>query len=230
MIPARSFKEMEALLGTRGKFEDGHIARGVPLNAKTVGFLLFDQNFDRAAANDLVQNLDTLNLRSGTHIHFFLCGVSHYGRNGGESEATSKEFGRLNGTLLYHNARAAETFVDAFMKYMPGWDYDVGTELILVDLTTDGDGRRLDFTSAVYFKIDELIRVGIIDRPSELIGKVIKFARNSKLVSAKAFRTELRLVFGSNWIRGAILAMFPNSVKKLAQAQAVLGGGSALLD
>jgi len=91
-----------------------------------------------------------------------------------------------------------------------------------------GDRRKLDFSSAVFFKIEELIKVGIIERPSELLGKLVKFARDGKFANAVAFREELRRSFGINWLKGLILAMFPKSVGKLARTQAALGGGAAL--
>lgn len=203
----------------------GHgFASGFPSKTQTVGFIIFDQNFDRSPVKDVLANLDMLNLHSGTDIHFFLCGISQYGPNDGHA----KEVGTLNGVSVYHNARSVHSFISAIENEVPGWHYDYGCELILVDVVEVNGRRSLNFKSAVFFKIEELIKVGIIERPSDLLGKLVKFARESKLSSASAFREELRRLFGINWLKGLILALFPKAVGKLARAEAALGGGSAV--
>lgn len=224
MIPAPSYQHIENLLNQEN-FSVGHgYASGFPSKTRTVGFILFDQNFDRPPIKDLLGNLDMINLHSGTDIHFFLCGISKYGPN----DEHAKEVGKINGVSVYHNAQSVYSFIDAFAKNIPGWNYEYGCELILVDVKEAGGRRCLNFDSQVFFKIEEIINIGVVERPSEFLGKLVKFAREGKLTSAFAFREELRRLFGINWLKGLILALFPKAVRNLAQAEAVLGGGSAI--
>ena len=225
MIPAASYDHIERILNEE-TVEIGHgTPEGFPASTKTVGFLIFDQDYARDSIRDLVGNLDMLNLHSGTHMHFFLCGVSKYAPN--ENEDGGRELGKIGEAHLYHNARAVKTFVDAFEREIPGWRYEVGFDLVLVDVTEVGGRQRLDFSNAVYFKVDEFIRLGIVERPSGLIGKLIKFAREGRLTSAVEFRGELTRLFGVNWLQGLLLAMFPKQVRTLVRGGGVLFGGTA---
>ena len=224
MIPAPSYDQIDRILNEESFRLGNGFAEGVPYKTRTVGFILFDQSFGRASITDVVGNLDMLNIHSGTNIHFFLCGVSKFGPNDGGA----RELGELEGVTLYHNAEAAYSFARAFEREIPGWSYDLGFELVLVDVLEDGGRKKLDFRSAVFFKVEELIKVGIIERPSDLLGKLVKFSREGKFDNAAAFRDELRRIFGINWLKGLILAMFPKSVGKLARTQAALGGGASL--
>jgi len=224
MIPAPDYDHIDKILNEE-TFRLGHgFAEGVAKNTKTVGFILFDQAFERKSIEDVIRNLDMLNIHSGTDIHFFLCGVSKFGPN----NSGSKEIGILNDVTLYHNAEAAYSFVKAFEKYIPGWEYDLGFDLILIDIIEDQHRNKLNFNSVVFFKVEELMKVGIIERPTELLGKIVKFSREGNFSNAAAFRDELRKVFGINWLKGLILAMFPKSVGKLARTAAALGGGASL--
>ncbi len=226
MIPAPTYDQINRILNeTRFELDLG-TATSIPSTARTVGFILFDQNFDRYSISDFVRNLDTLHVRSGTSIHFFLCGVSMYGGN----EPGARKLGELDGAELYHNAKAAHSFVAAFEQKVPGWNYDLGFELLLVDVVEEVGRKDLDFSSAVYFKVDELLKLGIIERPTQLFGKLVKFSLEGKFINAAAFRHELRSVFGGNWVKGLVLAMFPKSIRKLARAEAVLGGAAAVSD
>ena len=223
MIPAPSFDHIDKILNEKEfKLERG-IANGLPLTTKTVGFIIFDQNFHRGPIQDLIGNLDMLNLNSGTDLHFFLCGVSRYGKN----ETGARELGEMNGAHLYHNAQATHSFIEAFEREIPSWSYHMGFDLILIDVKQGDNLRELDFSSAVYFKVEELIKLKIVDRPSELFGKLVKFVRENQVRSAVQFRDELRSMFGINWLKGLILAMFPKHFRKLARAEAVLMGGAA---
>ena len=224
MIAAPSYDQIDQILNEES-FKLGHgFAEGIPRKTRTVGFIIFDQSFGRDSIKDLVGNLDMLNLHSGTDIHFFLCGISKYGPN----NAGARELGEMNGVRLYHNAEAAYSFVKAFEREIPGWNYDLGFELVLVDIVENNNRHQLDFASAVFFKVEELIKVGIIDRPSDLLGKLVKFSREGKFANAASFRDELRRAFGMNWLKGLILAMFPKAVGKLARTEAALGGGASL--
>ena len=226
MIPAPSFDHIDKILNEEA-FELEHgTARGLPLTTNTVGFIVFDQNYRHSPIQDLIDNFDMLNLHSGPEMHFFLCGVSKYGMN----EPGARELGEINKIRLYHNAQATHSFIRAFEREIPGWSYNIGFDLILIDVKETDHRRGLDFSSAVYFKVEELIKLKIVERPSELLGKLVKFTRERRVTSAVQFRNELRKTYETNWLMGFILAMFPKHVGKLARAEAVLFGGAATPD
>ena len=82
--------------------------------------------------------------------------------------------------------------------------------------------------NAIFFKIDELIKAEIFDSSSQLFGKIIKFSTENKIDSVRMIRGMLEEGFGVNWFKALILDMFPKSLRKLARAQAILGGGRAV--
>lgn len=222
MIPAPTYDKINKILNG-AHFEDSKGSFiSIPPKTNTVGFILFDQSFNRFSVADFAANLNTLHLHSGTNMHFFLCGISMFGAK----EPGARELGQLNGAKLYHNANAAHSFVKAFEQKILGWNYDLGFELILVDVLEKEGSKDLDFSSAVFFKVDELIKVGIIERPTQLVGKLVKFSREGKFKNAAAFRNELKVIFGINWVKGLLLAMFPKAIGKLARANAALGGAA----
>lgn len=224
VIPAPSYDQIDKILNEES-FEFGRgYSFGVPKKTKTVGFILIDQNFERGSIKDIIGNIDMLNCHSGVDINFYLCGVSRYGAN----DNKGRELGELDGVKLYHNADATYSFIKAFERTIAGWNYDLGFEVVLIDLVESAGRKELNFQSAVFFKVEELIKIGIIERPSDLLGRIVKFARDGKFSKAAEFRDELRRVFGIDWVKALILAMFPKSLGKLARTQAALGGGASV--
>ena len=226
MIPAPSFDHIDKILNQETFEVDHRISMGLPLTTKTVGFIIFDQDYCRGPIRDLIQNLDMLNLKSGNDMHFFLCGVSKYGK----SEKGAKKLGEIDGVRLYHNARASYSFIEAFKREISGWSYSMGLDILLIDVVENDNRRTLNFSTAVCFKIEELITRKIIERPSELLDKLVNFVQEGKVVNATQFRDELRSKFGINWLKELILAMFPKHVGKIVRAEVILFGGAATRD
>ena len=218
MIPAPHYRDIKKIINGEGR------GKSFPSKARTVGFVIFNQNFDNPSLTNLIQNLDILNKHSGSYIHFFLCGVSRFGPN----NRLGRELGELEGVTLYHNVEALYSFVEALEREIENWSYDLGFDLVLVDIVDIENESCLDFSSTVFFKIDELIKIGIIDSPSELFGKLVKFAKNGNFSSANEFRNKLRQSFGVHWVKALILAIFPKAVGQLARTEAVLGGGASI--
>jgi hypothetical protein len=60
MIPAPSYDQIDRILNEES-FQLGHgFAEGVPRKTRTVGFILFGQDFGRNSIRDLVGNLGNL--------------------------------------------------------------------------------------------------------------------------------------------------------------------------
>jgi hypothetical protein len=120
------------------------------------------------------------------------------------------------------------SFKDEFEKRIPRWKYDFGVDIVLLDAVATDGRRTLDFSSAIFFKVEEFIELKIVDRTSQLLGKIVKFRREEKMATAKDAKLLFQEQFGVNWFKGLILALFPKSIQQMAKAQAVLGGGSAI--
>lgn len=225
MLPAPGYKYIEAILNEETFDVGRYCAHGIPVERSVVGFVFFDQNLSRDPVDDFLSNIDLLNEYSGNYIHFFLPGVSYFAANEGENGVL---VGQVSGNPAFHNAAAFTSFKDEFEKRIPEWNYEYGVDVVLMDVI-EVDGRRvLDFSSAIFFKVEEFIHLGIVERTSQLLQKIIKFQRDSKLICSKDARVLLGNEFGKNWFKGLVLGLFPNSIQELARAQAVLGGGSAL--
>ena len=225
MIPAPDYSHIELLLNQEHFSIGHHHANGIPARHNVVGFVFFDQSIKRPAVSDFLDNLSLLNEHSGELIHFFLPGISLFGPN---SRDNAVQIGKINGNDAYHNTRAFMSFKIEFEQKLPQWQYDFGVELVMMDVIEIAGKRHLDFDSAVFIKVEEFIRLKIIDRTTELFTKIIRFRRESKLMTARDTKIALQTQFGVNWFKGLVLAMFPRAIQDLARAQAVLGGGSAL--
>jgi hypothetical protein len=226
MIPAPSFEYIDHILND-DFFEVGHHpAKGIKKNNNVVGFVFFDQNFKRAPISDFIENIDLLNKHSGKNIHFFLPGISLYGVNSGEK---SKEIGCLNNAPIFHNAKAFNSFRVEFEHRIPSWRYGYGVDIVLIDVVEVDGLRKLDFESAIFFKVEEFIREGIVNKTSELIGKIIKYRTDSGLHRVREIQNAMTSAFREDWIKALILSIFPKSISSLARGQAVLAGGRAVM-
>lgn len=224
MIPAASYDYVYALLNDTSLEINGGFAEPIPQESDFVGFLLFDQNFSRPPSRDFLSNLSLLNENSGRHIHFFLPGVSKYAPN---RDDFAKEIPGLD-TPHYHNARAFLSFKDAFEKEIEGWQYDGGVSLILIDVVSKNGIKELNFDSAIYFYVEELIGLKIISATSELLHKIIRLKRDGDVKSAAEIKAVFEKQFGQSWIKALLFSLFPKQVKSIAKGMAVLGGGKAL--
>lgn len=123
MIPAPSYEHVDRILNEDSFDLDQGSCHGIPRDHNVVGFLIFDQNFQRDPINDFIRNIEFLDLRSGRYIHFFPCGVSKHRPN---QHDASKEIGEASNGILYHSASALCTFIKAFEENIPGWTYNIG--------------------------------------------------------------------------------------------------------
>lgn len=225
LLPAPDYRYMKAILNNASFDVGHHHAHGIPAGRSVVGFIFFDQSVKRPPVSDFLDNINLLNEHSGNLIHFFLPGVSLYGPNEGDYAVA---LGEIRGISAYHNAMAFMSFKEEFEKHIPQWRYNFGVDIVLMDVIQINGTRTLDFSSAIFFKVEEFIQLKIVDRTTELLGKIIKFRREAKLATAKDAKLLLQEQFGINWFKGLVLALFPKSIQNMAKAQAVLGGGSAL--
>ncbi|MBU6418257.1 MAG: hypothetical protein KGQ79_00840 [Proteobacteria bacterium] len=225
MLPAPDYGYINKILNEEHFLVGNNPAQGIPTGRNVIGFIFFDQNLRREPVSDFLDNINLLNQYSGKQIHFFLPGVSLFGPNEGDHAVL---IGEVDGINAYHNSRAFMSFKDEFEQKIPQWKYNFGVDIVLVDVIGAKGNRTLDFSSAIFFKVEEFIQLKIVDRTTELLGKIIKFHREAKLATAKDAKLLLQQQFGIDWFKSLIFVLFPKSIQKLARAQAVLGGGAAL--
>lgn len=219
MIPAPHYSQMNKILN------DLSFEPSVPTKHNVVGFIFIDQNIKRPEVSDLLSNLSLLDEISGEMIHFFLCGVSLYDKNDGDDAI---EIGTVGGAPAFHNTKASVSFQNEFEKQIETWRYNLGVDVVMMDVISV-DGRRvLDFSSAIFFKIDEFIKLKLVDRTTEFLRTLIRFRQDSKLNRAKDAKLALREKFGINWFKGLVLSLFPKKVQDMVRLEVVLGGGSPL--
>ena len=223
MIPAATYDQIELLLNETSFQSNVGYIEGIPIINNLVGFIFFDQNFSSKASGDFLKNLHFLSENSGKFIHFFLPGVSKYGSN---PDDISVEIPGLN-PPHYHNTRAFLSFRDKFEHHIPNWKFDSGISVVLIDLSKVKGVRILDFDSAIFFDVNQLITHQIVDNTSQLLSKIIRLVRDSELVTAKEIRGAFELQFGKNWMKGLILGLFPKKLKRLTKVSTVLAGGRA---
>lgn len=220
MIPAPYYNDLKVLLNDPSYTIKGCPAPGLPLGVKTIGFILFDQNYERANIKDLLCNLDSLNLHTGFDIHFLLCGASWYGKN----DPKAIKIGTIEGASVYHSARAVKSYRDEFSKKIPGFEDKVSFQLVLVDVQGEPGSLSLDFPSGIYFNIDDLIKANVVDTPTDLINKFVEVSRKNNLANAASFREDLKVRNGTNWLKEMVLSIFPPFVERMAKSTSAIEG------
>lgn len=227
MVPAPAFEELTKMLNSdRTIWNDSGPLSVFSDNVKIIGFVFFGQDFEKEPARGVLKNIDLLNEHSGEHIHFLLAGFSRFGPNSDERNAP--KVCDLEGVPIYFNPRAFNTFREEFTRRIDGWDFDYGMDLILLNVRREKPVRVLDFGGAIYFKLDEMVKIGVCDNASQILGKITNFMEDNKIDDVDQIRKLFEDGFGRNWIKALILDLFPASIGKLARAKAVLGGGRAL--
>lgn len=218
MVPAPYYSQISEVLN------DPAADLGIPAKHNVVGFIFFDQNFEKPAISDLLSNLNLLHQESGELIHFFLPGISLYRCNDGESDVP---IGKIEGIPAFHNAKSFISFKNEFESRIANWKYRWGLEIVLMDIIAASARRELDFDSAISFRIEEFIRLEIVGNTTEFLTMIIDFRKRNAPKTAKQIKQALREKFGMNWFKELVLSIFPKALSHLARLEAVLEGGSA---
>lgn len=164
MLPAPSLEELHRTLSEKP--------------AAVVG-LLFAPPYTKVASETIVPRLGYLDHRSGQFVHFFCAGYYGYG-----SPYDGDPIGEMrypDGTVIpwsFSQRRFAD-FVRE-IEEVSSWKYSGECDLILVGPKFSFSSRNADiqFSEAIVFDIDAMIRDCAIRNAAELFEAVMAFARD----------------------------------------------------
>jgi len=117
-----------------------------------------------------VPRLGYLNARTAEHIHLFCAGYEGYGHS--EDAERIGDVSYDNGIVIpwwFSQRRFAEFVND--MEASTSWRYSGEADLILVS-------PDLQFTEAIVYDLEAMIRDGALDSPAHLFEAIISFARS----------------------------------------------------
>lgn len=220
MIPAPALDEIDLMLNEKAPWGVSGPLTRIGEKIRVLGFIFVPPDAADSNVANLLYNINLLHKDSGNNFHFILVGVSQF--------SGERAVGKIDDVNIYYNSGNFSEFRESMEKKLEGWRYDYSLEIVFIDIVGEAPNRSLNFDSAIYFKIDEIVKSGICDNASQFLGKIIKLSRDSKFMSVKDILRFFQSQFGVNWIKALILSAFPRSIQKLARVSAVLGGGRAV--
>jgi hypothetical protein len=164
MLPAPSLSEIRKALGEK------------PVSL--IG-IIFAPPYTKIAAERIVPRLGYLNARTAAFLHFFCAGYGGY-RFADDAEAID-ELHYDDGTVIpwgFSQTRFAEFVTE--MEESTSWKYSGEVDIILIEPRFSFSTREpeLDFSEAIVYDIESMVKDGAIDHPSRLFEAIISFARS----------------------------------------------------
>lgn len=170
--------------------------------------ILFAPPCTKVASERIVPRLGYLNARTAEHIHFFCAGYGGYGFAEGAKPIGEVRYN--DGVVIpwgFSQRKFAEFVND--MEATTSWKYSGEADLILV-------GPHLEFSDAIVYDIEAMLKDGAIDNPARLFEAIIAFAR-SRGVEASTYELSDKegvRTFGEAAAE-AIIDVLPKPLQKL---------------
>ena len=172
--------------------------------------ILLAPRFDTIGLKQVVPRLGYLDYRTGEKIHFYCVGYMGY--------APKSEFPDMEdiGVAKYEDTteipwsfsqRKFAEFVDE-MEESTSWRYSGGTELIILN-------SRADFSNAIIFKIDEMLKDEAIDNVNQLFEALIQQSRKEEK-TIENFCLNSREKQSGQILVNSIIELLPNGIKALS--------------
>lgn len=169
--------------------------------------ILFAPNFDKIGANEIIPRLGYLDYRTGEKIHFYCVGYMGYAHKSDYPDLKDLgEFKYKDRTVIpwsFSQRKFAE-FVDELEKET-SWKYSGGTELILLN-------SKADFSNAIIFKIDSMLRDGAIYNVNDLFEALIQQSREEDETIEKFSLGNIGKVSGQFVVK-SIFDLLPSGLK-----------------
>jgi len=172
--------------------------------------ILFAPSFDEIGLKQIIPRLAYLDNRTSEKIHFYCVGYMGYGHI--STFPDMKELGVFkysNGTEIpwsFSQMKFAE-FVNE-MEDLTSWRYSGGTELIVLD-------SKADFSNAIIFKIDDMIKDKAITNVNQLIETLIQQSRKEEK-TIEDFSLNGLGEKSSQALVDSIIELLPNGLKSLS--------------
>lgn len=217
MVPALAIDSFEELLRNREVPGSRGTRTGWQDSPPVVAILVANLQASDRHSTAIRESFHLLDVLSDKHFHFFCPGVAVFGSN-----ERSTSFATIDSENLYFEPRAFANFVGELSSRIRHWKYDFGTDLILVDISPDGEPM---YDQAMFFHVDAVVDAGLCSSSAQFCGKIASFVRNGDAGTASDIQKLLSEQFGVNWFKAMILGLFPKAVGKLARGVSALGGG-----
>lgn len=193
MLPAPSLSELRVVLKEK--------------RTSVIG-ILFAPPYTKVAGERIVPRLGYLNARTAEYIHFFCAGYGGYGF--AEDAIPIDKVRYSNGSVIpwgFSQHKFAEFVND--METTTSWKYSGEADLILV-------GSHLEFSDAIVYDIEAMLKDGAIDNPARLFEAIIAYARSSGMdASTYGLSDKEGLRRFGEAASGAIIDMLPKPFQKL---------------
>lgn len=141
--------------------------------------IVFAPPYTKIAAERIVPRLAYLNARTAAFIHFFCAGYGGY--HFADDAKPIEELRYDDGTVIpwgFSQTKFAE-FVSE-LEASTSWKYSGEVDVLLIEPKFGFSSREpdLNFSAAIVYDIESMLKDGAIDHPSRLFEAIISFARS----------------------------------------------------
>jgi len=157
-------------------------------NASTIVGVLFANPRKTLVKQEILENLEYANKRSGAYIDFYFAGYSKY-RTYDEEENT---INAPNGNKWYFSPKMYNDFINQF-EACSSWKYSGETELLLLEYRNG----TLCFDKVIRLWIDKLVRDENIYSVSNLFETIYRVARDKTEIDEFSFSLMYKNIKGS---------------------------------
>ena len=169
----RAFNNENALLDNRIqalKDEGKNFERGILV-------LLISNPRDSGAAKDIYPKLPYINYRSGEHLEFLVTGLVHESDRELFSPKELVEVFTLEQGIYYFSDKVFSELI-SYLESATSWEYQGGTEIIVVDYKINNKIGRLNWSNAFLLDLEDALKKQAIFSVSRFIESLIRVAKN----------------------------------------------------
>jgi len=175
---------------------------------ETICCILLAPKFSKLGFENIVLRFGYLDYRTGEDIHFYCAGYGGYWSKKSVPDMVDIGVGKyVGGTEIpwAFSQKLFATFVDELEKET-SWKYSGDSEIIILD-------PKVGFSGCIIFKLDTMIKDGIINNPGELFEALIQHARNHRGVNKFSLKG-IERISGEETVK-AVLALLPKPFENL---------------
>jgi hypothetical protein len=217
MLPAYSLNEV--LREIAEAFNSRH-EQEVSQRVRMVG-LLFAPPGAAISKAEILPRLDDFHHRSGNNIDFFCAGYGAYWPEGWAPDAqpvtttTDPRWGHTTDWL--YSSKYFDDFRREIESMAKSWKYSGDVDLILVNARPDSDKMaKLDFTSAVVLRIDQLQKDKAIESVPNLFENIFRYADGQIGDDPTwGFSDKMGFKVGRSWFVDRLLSWLPWKTREL---------------
>lgn len=144
-------------------------------NPKAICCILFAPKFVSSGFNNIISRFGYLDKRTGENLNVYCIGYGSYWNDEYAPDREDAGIVKHSDGEKINVQFSQEKFAECVEKLeeITSWKYSGGTELILLN-------SDFDFSNCIIFRIDEMIKDGIIDFPGELFEALVRISRKEE--------------------------------------------------